>query len=162
LLPALVQEVRRTQHRRRWVSGLAAAAAVVLALGVGTAVVVAVTGDDSPPPVAVPTAPALEMGQVDQTSVWGTLALTSVGWGTRLDLTCSYEAPSGGYGHDDGPPVYELVVHTVDGRTEQVASWKGLPGKPVHVTGATALTTEEIASVEVQTADGQPVLELTS
>lgn len=162
LLPALVHEVRRTRQRRRWTVGLAAAAAVLVVVGVGTVAVVAVT-DDGPPPTAVPTlAPSQVMGQVDQTSVWGELALTSVGWGTRLDLTCSYEAPAGGYQHDEGPPVYALVVHTRDGRTEQVASWQGLPGKPVHVTGATALTTDEIAYVEVLTADGQPVLELTS
>jgi hypothetical protein len=162
LLPALVQEVRRTQHRRRWTISLAAAAAVI-ALAGGTVAVVAVTGDDSPPPAAAPAiAPAHEMGQVEQTDVWGTIALTSVGWGTRLDLTCSYEAPPGGYPHDDGPPVYTLVVHTSDGGTEQVASWKGLSGKALHVTGATALTTDEIASVEVRTADGRPVLELTS
>lgn len=162
LLPALVQEVRRTQHRRRWTVSLAAAAAVVAIVG-GTVAVVAVTGDDSPPPAVAPAlAPAHEMGQIEQTSVWGKLSLTSVGWGTRLDLTCSYEAPTGGYGQDDGPPVYTLVVRTSDGGTEQVASWKGLPGKPVHVTGATALTTDEIASVEVRTADGRPVLELTS
>ena len=162
LLPALVQEVRRTQHRRRWTVSLAAAAAVV-AIVAGTVAVVAVTGDDSPPPVAVPTlAPAHEMGQVDQTDVWGTIALTSVGWGTRLDLTCSYEAPTGGYGQDAGPPTYTLVVHTTEGDTEQVASWKGLPGKPVHVTGATALTTDEITSVEARTSDGRPVRELTS
>lgn len=162
LLPALVQEVRRTRQRRRWTVGLAAAAAAVV-LAAGTVAVVAATGDDGPPPSAAPSiAPAQEMAQLDQTSVWGTLSLTSVGWGTRLDLTCSYEAPPGGYGHDDGPPIYLLVVHTRDGGTEQVASWKGLPGKPVHVTGATALVTDQIASVEVQTADGRPVLELTS
>lgn len=166
LLPALVQEVRRTQHRRRWTVALAAAAAVVAIVG-GTVALVAVTGDDSPPPAVAPTlaptlAPAREMGQVDQTDVWGTIALTPVGWGTRLDLVCSYQAPSGDYGQDYGPPVYTLVVHTSDGGTEQVASWKGLPGEPVHITGATALTEDEITSVEVRTADGRPVLELTS
>lgn len=162
LLPALVHEVRRTQHRRRWTVSLAAAAAVV-AVAAGTVAVVAVTGDDSPPPAAAPTlAPAREMAQIEQTGVWGTLSLTAVGWGTRLDLTCSYEAPTGGYQHDDGPPVYTLVVHNRDGSSEQVASWKGLPGKPVRITGATALTTEQISYVEVLTADGRPVLELTS
>lgn len=159
LLPALVQEVRRTRHRRRWTVALAAAAAVV-AIAAGSVAVVAATGDDgSSQTVAL--APAHEMAQVDQTSVWGTLSLTSVEWGTRLDLACTYEAPAGGYQPDDGPPVYTLVVHDRDGGSEQVASWTGLPGEPVHVTGATALTTDEIASVEVRTADGRPVLELT-
>jgi hypothetical protein len=160
LLPNLVREVRRAQHRRRWSVGLAAAAAVV-AVGAGTVAVVATTGDDSPPPSVVPSlSPAREMTQVDQGGVWGKVALTSVLWGTRLDLTCSYDEPTGGYA--EGEHTYALVVHTRNGGTEQVATWKGLPGRTMRVTGATALTTDQIATVEVQDAAGHPLLELTS
>ena len=159
LLPNLVREVRRSQHRRRWTVGLAAAAAVV-ALGAGTVAVVAATGDDSPPPQATPSlAVAQDMTQLDQTSVWGQVSLTSVLWGTRLDLTCSYQEPTSAY--QEGEHTYALVVHTRDGGTEQVATWKGLPGKTMRVTGATALTTDQISSVEVQDAAGHPILELT-
>ncbi|MGY2702629.1 anti-sigma factor family protein [Nocardioides sp. HB32] len=159
LLPNLVREVRRSQHRRRWVGGLVAAAAV-LVLGAGT--VLAVTnGDDGAPPQAVSTlATAHQMEQVDQTGVWGKVALTSVLWGTRLDLTCSYEEPASAY--PDGGHTYALVVHTRDGGTEQVATWNGLPGRTMHVTGATALTTDQIRTVEVQDAAGDTLLELTS
>jgi hypothetical protein len=160
LLPALVREVRRTQHRRRWTIGLAAAAAVV-ALGAGTVAVVAVSGDDSPSTSAVSTLAApRDMTQVDQKGVWGEVSLTSVLWGTRLDLTCSYEEPTSAYSESDH--TYALVVHTRDGGTERVATWKGLPGKTMHVTGATALTTDQIRTVEVQDAAGRPLLELTS
>ena len=161
LLPALVREVRRTQVRRRWTLGLAAAAALVV-VGLGTAAVVAESGDDGAGggPQAVPTlAPAHEMTPVDQHGVLGDLALTSVAWGTRLDLTCSYDEPTSTY--QDQPHYYALVVHTRDGGTEQVATWNALPGRTMHLTGATALTTAEIASVEVRTETGDPVLELT-
>jgi hypothetical protein len=154
LLPHLVAEVRREQgRRRRWVTGLVAAAAVVV---IGLAAALAVTRDDpaSEPPVA-----SQPMAQIHQDTVEASVALTSVAWGTRLDLTCSYEAPSGGYEHE--VPTYALVVRTADGRTEQVATWKGLPGKTMHLTGATALTTEQIAAVEVRDAAGHPLLELT-
>ena len=158
LLPNLVREVRRSQHRRRWVAGLVAAAAV-LVLGVGTVLVVT-NGDDGAPTQAGPVlATAHEMEQVDQTGVWGEVALTSVLWGTRLDLTCSYQESAGGY--PEGEHTYALVVHTTDGGTEQVATWKGLPGKTMHVTGATALTTDQIRDVEVQDAAGDTLLELT-
>lgn len=164
LLPHLVREVRRQQLRRRWTVGLAAAAVVVL-LGAGTATVVAVTGDDpgasQAGPSATPSlAPPQEMAQVDQTAVLGDLALTSVAWGTRLDLTCTYDEPATSY--QDVPHTYALVVHTRDGGSEQVATWSALPGRTMHLTGATALTTAEIASVEVRTETGRPVLELTS
>lgn len=161
LLPTLVAEVRRQQVRRRWTAGLVAAAAVVV-LGVGTAAVVATTGDGGDTPSqAVPTlAAARQMSQVDgQTAVWGELALTPVAWGTRLDLTCSYDEPAGGY--QEAPHTYALVVHTRDGGSEQVATWRALPGGTMHVTGATALSTAEIDSVEVRTETGQRVLELT-
>jgi hypothetical protein len=159
LLPSLVREVRRAQHRRRWVAGVAAAAAVlVVGFGAGYAVT---GGDDSAPPQAAPALAAPhDMEQVDQSSVWGQVSLTSVLWGTRLDLTCSYQEPTGAY--PEGEHTYALVVHTRDGGTEQVATWKGLPGKTMHVTGATALTTDDIASVEVEDAAGNSLLELSS
>jgi hypothetical protein len=154
LLPSLVREVRRTQRRRTWVAGLAAAAVLVVAAGVTTAVVV--TRDD-PAPVAAPTGET--MTQLDQDSVEASVALTSVAWGTKLDLTCTYDEPASAYG-DHAPPTYAMVVRSREGGTEQVATWQGLPGKTMHVTGATALTTEDIASVEIVAADGRALLEL--
>ncbi len=156
LLPHLVAEVRRTQRRRHWAVGLAAAAAVV-AIGAAAVTVVAVTSEDDPPP----TVAAHAMTPLDQDHVDARVALTSVAWGTRLDLTCSYDEPSGGYQHDAAGPTYSLVVRTRDGAVEQVATWKALPGRTMHLTGATALDTDQIASVEVRTAAGRPVLELT-
>lgn len=156
LLPRLVHDVRRRQQRRRWAVGLAAAAAVV-AIAAAGATVVAMTSEDEPPPAA---AAAQEMTPLDQDRVDASIALTSVAWGTRLDLTCSYDEPSEDYEHDTPPPTYSLVVRTQDGGVEQVATWKALPGKTMHLTGATALDTDQITSVEVLTADGQPVLQL--
>ncbi|GAW52457.1 MULTISPECIES: anti-sigma factor family protein [unclassified Nocardioides] len=158
LLPALVREVRRGQVRRRWTIGLVAAVTVV-AVGVGTASVISVTGGDTPSQTQPTIAAAREMTQVGQTGVLGQLSLTPVGWGTRLDLTCSYDE-LGGY-HHETPQSYALVVRTRDGGSEQVGTWKGLPGKTMHLTSATALTADQIQSVEVQTETGQPVLELT-
>jgi hypothetical protein len=155
LLPRLVEGVRRQQRRRRWAVGLAAAAAVV-AIAAAGATVVAVTSEDEPPP----TAAAQPMTPLDQDRVDASVALTSVAWGTRLDLTCSYDEPTGEYQHDEPGPTYSLVVRTPDGRVEQVATWKALPGETMHLTGATALDTDQITSVEVLTADGRPVLQL--
>ena len=154
LLPSLVAEVRREQqHRRRWAAGLVAAAAVIV---IGLATALAVTSDDEPAPA--PPVASEPMVQLDQDAVAGSVALTSVAWGTRLELTCSYDASDDGHPYDSH--VYALVVRTAEG-TEQVATWKGLPGKTMQLAGATALTTDEILAVEVQDADGHPVLELT-
>ena len=159
LLPALVSEARRSQRRRTTVLvGLAAAAALVVAGG--SAVVVNVLEDDpapagqSAPPSASPGEP---MDSIDSETVTGTLALTSVAWGTRLDLECTYtpdhEVANGA--------TYSMVVHTSDGRVEQVATWKALAGKPVRLPGSTSANLADITSVEVLTSDGVPVLWLT-
>ena len=75
------------------------------------------------------------MTSVGSESVTGTLALTSVAWGTRLDLVCTYAPDRRGatYG-----ATYSMVVHTRDGRVEQVATWKALAGKTMRLPGATS------------------------
>lgn len=156
LLPGLVTEVRRRQRVRRWAAGLAAAAAVVV-IGVGTAVALTGGDDAEPAPPAVASRP---MVQIDQDVVEASVALTEVAWGTRVDLTCSYVAPDSPYGQE--APTYVLVVRTADGEAEQVATWKGLPGKDMQLSGATALTTDQIVAVEVRDTEGHPVLELAS
>jgi hypothetical protein len=165
LLPSLVREVRRQQQRRLFVTGaVAAAAATVLTVG---SMAVLGSGDGTPqavPPPAASTAPATPSGQdmvpVGYGRMAANVALASVPWGTRLDLTCSYAPASP---DDEGAArTYALVVLTRDGRTEQVATWRALPGRSMTLTAATAAARAEIASVEVRTADGQPVLQLTT
>lgn len=164
LLPSLVREVRRGQRRRRVLTGLVAAAAV-LAVGAASVVVAtAVTGDDAP--TATPSAPASTtasepMTPVGQDAVQASVSLTPVLWGTRLDLECSYTAatPPPGY-TETASTTYAMVVRSVDGDVEQVATWKALPGKTMHLSGATAFTRDDIAAVEIRTSDGRPVLEL--
>jgi hypothetical protein len=110
-------------------------------------------------------APARRMRPVAETTMTARLSLTEVPWGTRLDLTCSYPAsdPAGrggaSYGGEEAT-TYTLVVRTRDGAVEQVATWRGLAGRTMSLTGATAAVRGRIGAVEVRTADGSPVLEL--
>ena len=55
---------------------------------------------------------------------------------------------------------YMLFVRTRDGRAERVGSWRSVDGRPIEVTAATAASPEELASMEVRTADGRVVLRL--
>jgi anti-sigma factor RsiW len=167
LLPALVRRVRRTERRRTWVTaGLAgiAAAAAVVAFGFAT-----LGNDDGSPdalppahssaPTAPSTAPAEVMRPVGDEPISGWLSLTQVGWGTRLDLTCSYASDSHDY-DDPSWSTYAMYVHTADGAVEQVASWRALPGKTMQLAAATAAARADITSVEVRTSSGDRVLEL--
>ncbi len=164
LLPALVRRVRRSQRRRAWVTGGLVAAAAAIAIG---AVGVATMGDDETPPTAVPTAgpttaAPLVMLPVGAEPISGSVSLTQVGWGTRLDLTCSYsDKDSEGHPyHDEAPPTYAMYVTRTDGSSEQVASWKGLPGKTMHLAAATAADAADVVNVEVRSSTGATVLEL--
>jgi hypothetical protein len=161
LLPGLVQEARGIERRRtRRVVGMAAAV-VIMAIG-ALATVLAL--DDDAGTIALPspgvTATAKAMVPVGSEPMSASVALTSVGWGTRLDLTCSYPATS--YGSDQDDFGYVMFVRTRDGRLEQVASWRAHSGKTMRLTAATAAIRDDITSVEIRTASGEPVLKLVS
>lgn len=164
LLPSLVREVRRSQRRRLAglaATGLAAAAVVaVTSLAVGGMVGDGSEGDATRSPTAsVRVTPERSMTQVGQSRLHASVAMEDVAWGTKLSLTCTYE--SGGRYGDDAQPAYALVVTTRDGATEQVASWRAVPGGTMKVSGASASASTDIASVEVRTTQGEAVLRLT-
>jgi hypothetical protein len=159
LLPRLSRAVRRREQRRTWLSaGIAAAAAVAVTAGGALALDHASsspTAGNPTPSVVQPS--SLLMTQRSRDPMTARVALTPVAWGTRLQLTCSY--PRGTVRYEGG--AYALVVHTKDGRTERVATWNGLPGQSMQVSGATAAWKSDIASVEVTKLDGSPVAEVT-
>ncbi len=160
LLPSLVREVRRIQLRRRLVmTGTAAAAALVVAV----AFLVGIGGlpwSSAPPGTSVVAGPPADhrMVSIDQESVRADVGFETVPWGTKVALVCTYAAPGS---HYSVPPstTYALVVRTRDGRSQQVATWRALPGKTMQVAAATAVARTDIAAVEVRTADGSPVLQ---
>jgi Putative zinc-finger len=157
LMPRLARAVRRDRQRRTWLTaGIAAAAAV--AITVGGAMVLDRPSSSAPTatPTSVVTSPAQPMTQLGPDPMTASVSLTPVAWGTRFDLTCVY--PPNTVSYEGG--AYALVVHTKDGRTERVATWNGLPGRLMHVTGASAARTGEISRVEVKQVPGPPVLEL--
>ncbi len=172
LLPALVREVRGEQRRRSVLTAAVAAAVAavfVSALAIGGAFDRSTPTTSAATPVATPTAsrtaPVAEaMLPVGAGPVQAAVALTGVAWGTKLDLTCSYakggSGDDGGYTGPAAAKAYALVVHTREGREEQVATWKALPGKTMRLTGATATGRTDITTVEVRTDDGRVVLTL--
>ena len=89
----------------------------------------------------------------DDEPMTASVAVTTVGWGTRLDLTCNYPQVPGDYERGS----YALVVHTTDGHEQRVATWNGLPGRTMQLTAATHFPKDKIRSVEVTWLDGGPV-----
>lgn len=162
LLPSLARAVRRERGRRRLAVGAAGVAASAL-IAVGAAVL---TGPDSPahPPLASPTAAPsgsanLALEAVVPSPVSASARLVDMAWGTRIDLTCSYNTK--GYSSAGGSS-YVLVVVDRSGVAQQVATWKALPDHEVTIMGATSLTRQNIAVVEIRTLSGRTLLRLST
>jgi len=165
LLPSLAREVRRQRRRRRLVVAASAAAAAAL-IAVGA---VAVTGQDSPGrPLATPSTSApsasspsgtgdLAFAAVVASPVTASARLLDMAWGTRIDLTCAYQAR--GSFPAEGLP-YAMVVIDRHGAAQQVAAWTSLPGRELTVLGASSLTRRDIVAVEIRTLSGLPILRL--
>jgi hypothetical protein len=161
LLPALNRAVEARRRRRTAVvAGLAAAAAAVAALSVPA---VLDRGGDGPPsadPGTSSSSPGVEtlpMDPLGEVPIKATVGLEQVTWGTRMLLTCTYDASTVDFELPDELD-YLLFVTTTRGRTEQVGSWRSVDGTTMRVPAATSVARDDIASVEVRTTDGRVVL----
>lgn len=155
LLTGLLDEVRARRRRSRWmVSAAVGLAAAVLALGVLIAVRPETFGLQSgTPPQA--SAQQLEMQKVSETPINATIALTGYGWGTRIDMACTY----GDWGRRDAPPQnLGMVVVGHDGSRNQVATWLGLSGATALPSATTPMQMNEIAAVQLVSAESGKVL----
>jgi anti-sigma factor RsiW len=153
LLPSLLSTVRRRRHRTRlmtWSS--AAAAAVLLAIGVfvGVAGVSSHSPTSAPPQASVSALPMVQIGTKELAS---TVSFSSQDWGTFIDLRCVCLAPV--YAHHDR---LAMVVVTRDGSHTQLATWVADPGHTATPAGSISTPVDQIAAVQVVSADNGKVL----
>jgi hypothetical protein len=147
LLPRLLGEVRRSRRRRRLVTWGTTAAAAILAIALGSLLVL--QRDDSPA--------GLRMQQVSASApIHATAALSSETWGTRIRLRCSYES----YPQTRSEETYRLVVTNVHGVRRTVSTWTAVPGQVSTITGSVEWMRRGISNVAVVEADGTKVLTL--
>ncbi|MEW1958309.1 zf-HC2 domain-containing protein [Kineococcus sp. NPDC059986] len=152
VLPGLLRAVRHRRRTRRaaLAGGLVAAAALVATVVTGG--LGGLGGDD---PAGTPQAGTpLPMDPVVSTPITATVALTEVGWGTKVDLVCAYAAAS-----TAEPYQYALYVSGTDGKTQQIGTWTAVPGHDAQLSGATSWTPSQIKSIEVKTIGGLTVLQ---
>jgi hypothetical protein len=98
------------------------------------------------------------MSPVGSGPLKASLGFTSAAWGTKIDLSCSYDKTD--KWDADGSAGYALFVRTSDGKEQQVATWRGIPGKTIRLTATTDSRRQDISSVEVRTTSGTTVLRL--
>ncbi|MEU8209021.1 zf-HC2 domain-containing protein [Micromonospora sp. NPDC049044] len=161
-VPTLLDEARRRRRRdratdrRRYALTTLAAAGLAVLVGVGTAMVL-------PRPVGPPVAQGTPTPQVSMVAmrpvastgpVHADIGLVGTKWGTQVTMRCGYDARAS-YGK---AYPFRLVAHGPSGASEQIGSWLAAPGDALQVTGATRFTDAELVSVELQRADGTPIL----
>jgi hypothetical protein len=155
LLDGVLFEVRRRRRRSRWVTWtVAAAAAAVMAVGILVAVKPAPFGTTTPPQAL---ASAASMTPVTPSSFDATVQVTSMGWGTHVEMTCTYHEE---IGDDDSVDADKLVMYAVgrDGSRVQLATWMARAGESASPTGSTSMPMEKIAAVQVVKAETGDVL----
>ncbi|MEO5743204.1 MAG: zf-HC2 domain-containing protein [Terracoccus sp.] len=144
---SLLAEVSRRRRRRRWWVGAIGVAAAVGTFVLGGLLGPGLFATTAPTAHIVATAPSGLGARVD-------VVLVTRGWGTQLDLDCS-DLPTGA-----GPLL--LWVTDTGGRSTSVASWRVTPNGYARVTGATALSPNEIRSLQVKTSTGTTIASATT
>jgi anti-sigma factor RsiW len=149
LLPSLLATVRWRRRRSRMTTWAASAAAAVV-LGIG--VLVGVQGHFSAPPQQV-TASAQPMAQVGTNLLTSTVSLSPEHWGTFINLRCVCLAPLNAH-HD----TLAMVVVGRDGSRTRLATWVAEPGHTATPAGSISTPVDQIAAVQVVSADNGQVL----
>jgi hypothetical protein len=156
VLDSLLAKVRWRRRRYRLMTSVAlAAAAVVLAVALVITVWPGVFGQETQTPEATGT--ELTMNKLAPTPINATITLHGFGWGTRIDMACSY----GDWGNRDAPPQkLGMVVVARDGSRTELATWLAMPGATALPSGNTPMPINEIAAVQLTSTDsGQVLLE---
>jgi anti-sigma factor RsiW len=154
MLPSLLFAVRRRRQRSRlmmWSSS--AAAAVLLAIGVFVGVANHSLTSQPVQTAQSPSGSALQMDQVGTKALASTVSLSPQNWGTVIDLRCVCLAPV--YAHHDK---LAMVVVNRDGTHTQLATWVADPGHTATPAGSISTPVNQIASVQVVSADNGKVL----
>ena len=156
LLDSLLDRMRARRRRQRWITSSAVVGLAAALIAVGLLIVVRpeTLGEQPDTPQA---SSQLEMTKVSDTPINATVTVTGFGWGTRIDMACTY----GDWGRRDAPPQnLGMVVVGRDGSREQVATWLGLSGATALPSANTPMQAHEIAAVQLVSPDsGQVLLE---
>jgi len=152
MLPSLLSAVRQRRRRSRMMTWTCSAAAAAV-LAVGVFVGVAGHSPTSPPPQA--SVSALPMSQVGTSALASTVAVSGQRWGTFIDMKCVCLAPV--YAHHDR---LAMVVVGRDGTHTQLATWVAEPGHTATPAASISTPADQIAAVQVVSAEnGQVLLE---
>ncbi|MEO6115453.1 MAG: zf-HC2 domain-containing protein [Pseudolysinimonas sp.] len=148
LVARIEQRVAARRSRRiRVLVGLAAAALVAGAIAI---------------PVSISSAPhptlTTALSQVVSSPLSANVKLTSVGWGTKVEMSCHYrdiDTNAPGTTRWD----YALWVVQKDGTASELSSWSAANNSTVNLSAGTSVPVSEIAAVQVRSLGGTVLLQ---
>jgi hypothetical protein len=156
VLDSVLDKVRWRRRRYRWLTSAAVGvAAALLAVGVVVAVRPEIVGLENSTRRKPPGA-GYDQGL--ETPINASISLTGFGWGTRIDMACSY----GDWGQSGNtePQNLGMVVVGRDGSHTEVARWLGLSGATALPSATISMQKDEIAAVQlVSSYNGKVLLE---
>jgi len=155
VLDSILEKVRWRRRRNRWLTSAAVGvAAALLAVGVVIAIRPEIVGLENYSPQE--TTQAMDMAKVSDTPINASITLTGFGWGTRIDMACSY----GEWGQSGTIPPQNLGMIVVgrDGSHTEVATWLGLSGATALPSATTPMQKDDIAAVQLVSSDNGKVL----
>ncbi|MGH3676739.1 MAG: anti-sigma factor family protein [Mycobacterium sp.] len=153
-LDSLLEKVEWRRRRTRRLSTIAlAAAAAVLAVALVLAIWPGIRGQGGEEQAM---GSQMTMSKVAETPINATVTLTGFGWGTRIDMVCTYGdyASRGDVAEQD----LAMVVVGRNGTESEIATWMGLNGATALPSGNTAMQKDQIQSVQLVESDTRTVL----
>lgn len=153
VLDTLISKVEWRRKRTRRISYITlAAAAAVLAVALVIGILPGIRGSGNDEPMAS----AVTMSKVAQTPINATVTLTGFGWGTRIDMVCTYgDYASRGQATTENLSMV-LVGH--NGTQNEIATWVGVNGATALPSGNTTMQQDQIKSVQLVDTDTRAVL----
>ncbi len=141
------REARVRLRRIRVLAGVAAAAVVAGAIALPLALT------SAPHPTVTTT-----LSSVVSSPLSAQVTLTTVGWGTRVEMNCRYGEATAGT-PENARWDYALWVVSRDGASSELSSWSATSDSTVNLTAGTAVPVSRIAAVQVRADDGTVLLE---
>ncbi|QIG40241.1 zf-HC2 domain-containing protein [Microbacterium sp. 4R-513] len=141
---SLARERSRRRRRLRVVALVAAAVLVIAAVAVPLSV-----SSFVPRPTE-----SFALQSTTDVPLEASVQLTSVGWGTRIELSCRYPEDDESGAPEEGW-TYALTVVDSAGEASNVSTWRSRPGANARLQAGTALDVSDIRSVEIRTMSGQ-------
>jgi anti-sigma factor RsiW len=139
-------EQQRRSRRIRVLLAVAAAAVVASAIAI---------------PVAISSAPhptlTTSLSQVVASPLSAQVKLTTVGWGTKVEMNCRYGDAAAGT-PDKARWNYALWVVSRDGVSSELSSWSATSDSTVSLAAGTAVPIDQIAELQVRGDDGTLLL----